>query len=454
MKVNNSPWVYQVDGTRKNVTLTHDEESDVVIVGGGIAGISTAFFALKYTNKKVILCDRYKIGHGATGHNAGQIVSYFERPFRDLVREFGLEKTARSQQGVESAWTLLDEMYTDAGLDIPLSRFEGHAGIQTKEQLFSFLEDLRLRKEAGLPREKLAIALELVDTIEEELKPYVGLYVLESHQAILDRLETHNQAYFASLSYQKGVTNSVLFVTRLALYLQEQYKERFFLYENTLIRKVILHDAHVLLDAGQAIVTAQQIILCTNGFEHFTILTQDGLELNNTFHAHVYGRIGYMSAYLDKLRKPPTAISYLNQDLPVADASYHYLTRRPFEYESDDQHNLICIGGPDKVLDDVARYSHTAEYPEEAIEEIDNFLKENIDKGEKLSHEYVFTWHGLMGYTKNFVRMIGPHKKYRRLFFNLGCNGIGILPSIYGAKRISQFLNNEKVEETIFDVTL
>jgi hypothetical protein len=35
--------------------------------------------------------------------------------------------------------------------------------------------------------------------------------------------------------------------------------------------------------------------------------------------------------------------------------------------------------------------------------------------------------------------------------YNLGCNGVGILTSIYGAKRISQIVAGEKLSQSIFD---
>lgn len=75
----------------------------MVIVGGGIAGVVTAFFTLRDTNKTVILLEADKIAHGATGHNAGQLASYFERPLWELVEEFGLELAINGQRSVESA---------------------------------------------------------------------------------------------------------------------------------------------------------------------------------------------------------------------------------------------------------------------------------------------------------------------------------------------------------------
>ncbi|MDI9355183.1 MAG: hypothetical protein QM532_03265 [Cyanobium sp. MAG06] len=38
--------------------------------------------------------------------------------------------------------------------------------------------------------------------------------------------------------------------------------------------------------------------------------------------------------------------------------------------------------------------------------------------------------------------------------YNLGCNGVGIMPSIYGGERIVKILNKETLEESIFDPKL
>lgn len=103
MKKNNSPWLHQLDPNRAHTKLTQDITTDVVVVGAGIAGIATAFFMLKHTDKKVVLLEKYKLGHGATGHNAGQVVSYFERGFASLAQEFGLTLAGQGQQAIEDA---------------------------------------------------------------------------------------------------------------------------------------------------------------------------------------------------------------------------------------------------------------------------------------------------------------------------------------------------------------
>jgi len=192
-------------------------------------------------------------------------------------------------------------------------------------------------------------------------------------------------------------------------------------------------------------------VLCTNGFEKITIINEAGLDINTKFHHTVQGVVGFMSGYLKKYDKPPIAISYMVKGDSTLEGDYYYLTRRQFEHEENSDLNLISVGGPEIVLEDTALYESDQDYPAEAEASIDAFVKSYFEQNLKKEINYEFKWHGLMGYTTNGIRLVGVEPKNPVLLYNLGCNGIGILPSIYGGKRISQILNGEKLEPSIFD---
>lgn len=451
MNINRSPWLHQLRPDRVSTRLTSDIDTDIAIMGAGIAGISTAFFLLKYTDKKVTILERYKLAHGATGHNAGQVVSYFERGFASLVDEFGLELATHGQKAVEDAWTLMDEMYTDGGLNIPFARFLGHAGLSSVEQILLHLKNNLWRKKAGLNTERLFIA-EHVAFLNQIPKEYDGLYQVVSYRDVKEALETKSDDFIAVLSYQKGCVNSALFCEEVLLHLLKTYPDRFSFYEHTPITKVVLRHDHALLDADTHVVTAGKVILCTNGFTGFTIMNETGLAINTRFHEAVKGTIGYMAGYVEKKSKPPIAISYLLDPDPNPADPYFYLTRRYYEYEGDTDYSLISVGGPELILDDHTRYSHEHEYSEEVTERIDAFIRRIYKIGSRQSLDFRFIWHGLMGYTKNGIRLIGPEPKNGVLLYNVGCNGIGILPSVYGGKRISDIIAGGDVGPSIFDV--
>ena len=90
---------------------------------------SVSFFLLEKTEKKIVLLEKNRLAQGATGHNAGQIVSYFERSFTSMSKEFGLEKTGDAWKAVDNAWNTLEYMYHKAELAMPISKFTGYAGL-------------------------------------------------------------------------------------------------------------------------------------------------------------------------------------------------------------------------------------------------------------------------------------------------------------------------------------
>ena len=450
MKKNKSPWIHQLDKERVFSPLGEDLETEIAVVGAGIAGVSTCFFLLENTDKDVVLLEGGKLAHGATGHNAGQITSYFERSLSDIADEFGVLMAKAGQEAIESAWELLDEMYTRAGLDIPMSRFLGHAGIVDLEVVLQFLKDNHFKKTVGLQTEEIFVSddFESLGEIPEE---FSNLYRIVPQEDILGRLETRDRRFIASASKQKGCLNSALFCQEVMAYLLKSYSDRVKFFENTHIGKIVLRHDSALLDAGNHTLKSEKVILCTNGFENMHILNESGLDIDTRYHHDVRGVIGFMSGYLKPLDKPPTAISYIYKSDSELDGEYFYLTRRQFEYEGSPDLNLISIGGPEIALDERSIYTSERDYPEVAEKSIDDFARNIFEGDSEKQIDYIFRWHGLMGYTTNKIRLIGEEPKNHVLLYNLGCNGIGILPSIYGGKRISRIIAGEQMELSIFD---
>lgn len=457
---NNSPWLSQLVRTRPMLTLNHDHEGDIAVVGGGIAGIATAYFLLRDTGRSVVVVEADEVASGATGHNAGQVVSYFERSFASIVDEFGLKRAGEGQQAINSAWDLLDEIYKETTIQTPLSRFTGYAGCRTIAQVLPHLENNLLRKKAGLEPEKVLVA----NSIPHEPIPerFAGLYELVPQQEILEHLETTDTSFIASLASLKGCLNSAAFTEELATFLTTRYEGRIAIFEKSPVRTVRLHKDKAELQIGTHVVTVRQVILCTNGFEHFTIENTTGPDINTEFHHMVSGSIGYMAAYIDPEHRPASAVSYFSTetaDHPPAsqknnpyDADpYFYVTRRLFYQSDPKQPNLVCIGGPEQLVKDTSSYSKKHPFSADAKKMIDAFLRRSYKHTPKGDIPYSFLWHGLMGYTPNGIRKVGfePHNPV--LLYNLGCNGVGILPSLYGGKRIAQLVRGETLPPSIFD---
>ncbi len=444
-----SPWLAQLQQERPFFRLDRDTNCDIAIVGAGIAGISTAYFLLHYTKAKIILVDAGRIAHGATGRNAGQIVSYFERSLSDIARAFGPEMAASGQQAIESAWGELEQIIEACHLRTPLYHCKGCAGFSTIQQVIVHLEEQHIRANMGLKDEPLLLKVD--PTLMNQIPRHLTHHILTvPHSVILKTLETEDQSFIAAAMSPKGCMNSALFCEELAAWMINTHGDRLTIVEHLPVETISLSDTKATLKTTGPTITADRVVLCTNGFESFSIVNTNGEDIDTNFHATVRGYIGYMAGYLDEGGQPPVAVSY-HQNEKVDDA-YHYLTRRPYEFNKSEQ-SLVCIGGPERLLPDQAIYDASGVFPANIEEELDRELRMTyLDLPPTASR--MFLWQGLMGYTPNSLRRIGYEARNPVLLYNLGCNGVGILPSIYGGKRIAQLLSGMQLPPSIFDPNL
>lgn len=449
MLQNHSPWLKQLNRQRPVATLPGDLSTDYAVIGGGIAGVTTAYFLLRETDLSVAMIEAGKIAHGATGHNAGQAVTYFERSFSDLVKQYGLKMAAEGQRAIESTWELIEEIYQEAQLQTPFSRFTGYAGFSSIEQFILHLRNNAWRLKAGLSLEPMYLAEGRKEASAIPAK-FKNLYSTVPHSDILSLLETEDASYIGLISDPKGVVNSAMFCEELVGYMLNHYGKRFVLAEHTPVRTVRLNkeDAELVLD--EHAVRAKRVVLCTNGFTSINIENPEGADIDTKFHHDVTGTVGYMAGYLEPLDHPPISVSYFTKPTADTDEPYYYITRRAYELEKKEKHNLICAGGPERKLEHVSDYCEDDPFEEQMTEEVDRFLKKTYKHTPK-NVQYEFHWHGLMGYTPNRLRLVGAEPCNPVLMYNLGCNGTGILASICGSKRIADLAAGKPLPPSIFD---
>jgi glycine/D-amino acid oxidase-like deaminating enzyme len=447
-----SPWLHQLNRERPAVALDHDLATDIAVIGGGIAGVATAYFLLRHTTKKVALVEADNVAHGATGHNAGQLVAEFERSFASLVRQFGMEQAAQGLRDLQNTWALLEGIQTDLDLQTPIWRTTGYGGLCDPAQIIDYLNDSLMRAEAGLDVPKILVA--------EEWQPglslpshFEGLFEWVPQANILSLLETDDTRYLgAYVSRGRGCMNSALFTEELAASLLKRWPKRFTLFERSAVSRVLLQDGSAVVTTKGGTITASRAVLCTNGFENITLSNEHGPDINPRFHHDVEGKIGYMAAFMEPADKPPLTNWY--QDTPGIDPEdpYFYITRRPYDMAGPNgKHNLISVGGPEADLPESARYERTAPYEKRAHQEIDSFLRRTYRGYSSSRTEDAFFWHGLMGYTVNRTRLIGPDPCNPSLLYNLGCNGIGLIPSLFGGWKVAQQIKGKKFPASIFD---
>jgi glycine/D-amino acid oxidase-like deaminating enzyme len=444
-----SPWIYELERNRELIQLNSNVNTDITIIGGGISGILTAESLLRETNKTVIICEAKQIAHGATGHNAGQLTTYFERPIHSIVAEYGSEITYASLYEIEHAMDRLVALKEYYKIDVPIYQFEGYTGIQSREQMLYFIEQEKARISIGLIPWKIITVRDFLDECSIDSSLYDFIEIAEQ-QAILDMIESKNTAFKAVVVEQKGCTNSARFTEELVKKLLDIYTRRLVVYENSPIKEIDFREIVTIKTQNDFTIVCDEVVLCTNGFENFTIKSQRAVDINTYFHHSVRGLIGYMGAYTDSPVEKTTAISYLTNTVDPED--YYYLTRRPLRMDTNTIHNLISVGGLDKQLEEILEYDNAQKIDDTVSDEIEAFLRKNYTTASNIDFEFSFLWHGLMGFTRNQIRIVGRDILESRLLYNFGCNGVGILPAAISAPRIAAMVNKSALSPHIFDV--
>jgi glycine/D-amino acid oxidase-like deaminating enzyme len=376
-------------------------------------------------------------------------VSYFERPLCQLAESFGFERAIAAQRDIDGAWDLLDQMAAEAGAKASVQSFQGHMGMFSPDHLSVHLRNNLLRERGGLETEACVVS-EDAEFLGELDPAYRRLYTIVPQRRVQELLETGDARYRAVLSHRKGCANGALLCQQVLDRLLASHPERFRYFDDTPVERVSLGAHSALLAARGRRISAARVVLCTNGFADPIVENRAGADIRAQLRHRIHGDVGYMAALVEPAARPPTAISYLMSPRIGQGQAYFYVTRRPFAVGGRAV-TLTCIGGPDLRLDDRGAYRAEDACPDEMLERLDAAIRPILAPGRAEPLPYAYAWHGLMAYTQSQVRLIGPEPRNPRLLYNLGCNGVGFLPSIYGGRRLARIVAGERLAPSLFD---
>jgi glycine/D-amino acid oxidase-like deaminating enzyme len=444
-----SPWIAQLEPLGPVRPLEADTSVDVAIVGAGIAGVATAFFTLRDTSRSVLLLERDRLASGATGRNAGQLTTYFERPLAAIADEFGADLAIQGQGDFDAAHDLLDLMVAEAGASVRIERFDGHMGMVNRNHVLVHLANNLVRKRGGLRTERIRISAD-ADFLDDLPPELTSLFEVVPQASIRELLEIHDDRYRAVLSDRKGCANSGLLVQQVLEFLGRAYPDRFRYRDRTAVERIRAAGDGVRLAAGGRTVRAARAVLCTNGFVDHEVETVDGRPIELHPDQRVVGTIGFMAAFLEDRPRSAAAFSYIrNRSVGSGESPYVYVTRRTFDRADGSSPTLTAMGGPEWPIE--PPWDAAAPFPGDLLATMDTDVRPFAQPRRRAGEPYDFAWHGLMGYMPVRIRVIGAHPQHQSLLYNLGCNGVGFLPSIHGGRQVARLLAGASLPRSIFD---
>jgi len=144
-----SLWM-DVDVAPDAARLTRDTTADTVIVGSGIAGLSTAY-ELSGQGQKVVVLDRGKIGRGMTARTTAHLSANNDDTFKKMIDKRG-EKLAQDYYvSQQASIDRIDAIQKSEGIACDFRRVDGFLfpGPQTSQD--EIKDEYEASKKAGMP---------------------------------------------------------------------------------------------------------------------------------------------------------------------------------------------------------------------------------------------------------------------------------------------------------------
>ena len=227
--INNSIWLKGMK-TKANKKVTKDLETDILIIGGGITGLSTAYFL---QDKKVILIDKGKIGYGKTSYSTGKLTYLQDSLLKDSKEKENLYLSSQIE-----AIKLIKDIIIENRIKC---NYESNS---------SFLYATNKKEKRNILK------------IENILKRNMISY----------KVKDNNNLYNPIYSIKVDDT-AVINPTRYILGLKEVLTEKIEIYENSIAKDFEYKDNQFLVKVNNNIIKAKILIVAT----HYPFLVSLGL---------------------------------------------------------------------------------------------------------------------------------------------------------------------------------
>jgi glycine/D-amino acid oxidase-like deaminating enzyme/nitrite reductase/ring-hydroxylating ferredoxin subunit len=278
--------------------LDKNIETDVVIVGGGIAGLSIAY-CIARTGKRVCIVDDASLGSGETGHTTAHLVNALDDRYYELEQMYGKETAKLIADSHTTAINFIEETISRENIECDFKRVDGYLFLHPSDKKENLEKEFAAAKRAGL-------RVEIKNSIP-------GMKNAGACLCFKDQAQFHPMKYLAGLSKAIEVKGGQIFT-------------------NTHAKEI--SSEGIVTDEGYRI-SAQYVVVATNS------------PVNDKYAMHLKQfpyRTYVIGATVPKGSLPQalwwdTGDFEANPNFPP----YHYIRLQDF----DNEHDLLICGGED-----------------------------------------------------------------------------------------------------------
>jgi len=182
-------------------------ETDVVVIGGGIAGLNAAYF-LKRQGLKVAVVEATYIAAGTSGNTTAKVTSQHELKYTYLKNSVGFEKSKMYAESNQWAISELERIISKERINCDFQKIPAYTFARTEKGAEEIRQEVEIAKELDLP----ASFVSLGNLVPFEIKGAIKF----ENQAYF-----HPRKYLILLAARIGGNGSYIFEKTKALDIKE-----------------------------------------------------------------------------------------------------------------------------------------------------------------------------------------------------------------------------------------
>jgi glycine/D-amino acid oxidase-like deaminating enzyme/nitrite reductase/ring-hydroxylating ferredoxin subunit len=384
---NHSYWVDSVQPIAYT-PVYQDMETETVIVGGGIAGLSVAY-CLSKAGRRVIVVEDGLLGSGESGRTTAHLVNALDDRYYEIEKVLGKDTARLAAESHTAAINFVEEVVHNENIHCEFKRVEGYLFLHPSDKVSSLEDELVASRRAGIPTE-------LIPNIP-------GMPSVKG-----PCLRFPNQATFHPMKYYKGLADCI-----------------------TRNGGQIFTESHATeIRKGGITVNGHTIKA-----EHVVVATNTPVNDLVTMHTKQFPYRTYVIGALIERNSLPDALWWDTGNLRskwIVDP-YHYVRIQRY----DDQHDLLISGGEDHKTGQ----AENEDLPEEMrFHKLESWTRDHFP----MIKEIVYQWSGQVLEPLDSLAFIGRNPGNKNTYIATGDSGNGMTHGTLAGILISDLIHGKQ----------